>query len=259
MTNLPNLPNLPDLPDLPEPQRNCPQGHHVPDPLQECPVCGETVVEIEDQQAPGRSLWDLMGQDHSPTQTDSDLPDPPDPLDPARPTDDEETADEAIDSDKETAEEVERPKGLWSVMQRDDAGPVDEAESPPSGLAELPGMPEVEPIELDEATETDIPEEEDEDESDAKPVEPDRASSKSCGISLAAGIIATLLAGLGLVPPVIWTSLPALLAGLIAVYTGLVGIGETGSKGLSGRGKASVGIALGTLGMFLPRMLQMLL
>ena len=56
----------------------------------------------------------------------------------------------------------------------------------------------------------------------------------------------------------IWTSLPALVAGLVAVYTGLVGIGETSSKGLGGRGKAMVGIALGTLGMFLPRMLQML-
>ena len=67
------------------------------------------------------------------------------------------------------------------------------------------------------------------------------------------------VAGLGLVPPVIWTSLPALLVGLVAVYTGLVGISETGSKGLRGRGKATVGIALGTLGMFLPRMLQMLL
>ena len=71
-------------------------------------------------------------------------------------------------------------------------------------------------------------------------------------------LFATLLAGLGLVPPVIWTSLPALVAGLVAVYTGLVGIGETSSKGLGGRGKAMVGIALGTLGMFLPRMLQML-
>lgn len=255
--------------DLPDPQRNCPQGHHVPDPLQECPVCGETVVEIEDQQAPGRSLWDLMGHSDPPTQTDSELPAP---LDPARPTDDQETGDEASDSGTETAEEVERPKGLWGVMQRDDAGPVDEAEPPPPEMPELPGMPEVEPMELDEATESDIPEEDEEDEEDREdeegeegdwdedePAESVRASSKSCGISLAAGIIATLLAGLGLVPPVIWTSLPALLAGLMAVYTGLVGIGETGSKGLRGRGKATVGIALGTLGMFLPRMLQMLL
>ena len=223
-------------------------------------------MEIEDQQAPGRSLWDLMGHSDPPTQTDSELPAP---LDPARPTDDQETGDEASDSGTETAEEVERPKGLWGVMQRDDAGPVDEAEPPPPEMPEmpempeLPGMPEVEPMELDEATESDIPEEDEEDEEgdwdEDEPAESVRASSKSCGISLAAGIIATLLAGLGLVPPVIWTSLPALLAGLMAVYTGLVGIGETGSKGLRGRGKATVGIALGTLGMFLPRMLQMLL
>ena len=217
-------------------------------------------MEIEDQQAPGRSLWDLMGHSDPPTQTDSELPAP---LDPARPTDDQETGDEASDSGTETAEEVERPKGLWGVMQRDDAGPVDEAEPPPPEMPELPGMPEVEPMELDEATESDIPEEDEEGEEgdwdEDEPAESVRASSKSCGISLAAGIIATLLAGLGLVPPVIWTSLPALLAGLMAVYTGLVGIGETGSKGLRGRGKATVGIALGTLGMFLPRMLQMLL
>ncbi len=71
------------------------------------------------------------------------------------------------------------------------------------------------------------------------------------------GIISILLAGLGLVPPVIWTSVPALMVGLVAVYTGLVGISDTRSS--SGRVEAMVGIGLGTLGMFLPRMLQMLL
>ena len=251
--------------DPEHPLRNCPQGHHVPDPIQECPVCGETVVEIEDQQAKGRSLWELMGQNDSPKQADSDPPDPPyppgppGPPDPARTADDEETEGEASDEGTETAE-TERPKGLWGVMQHDDAGPLDDdVQQPP----ELPEMPEADPVELDEATAEDVSAEDaeddwDEDESDVGAAEPVGASSKSCGISLAAGIIATLLAGLGLVPPVIWTSLPALLAGLVAVYTGLVGIGETRSKGLAGRGKAMVGIALGTLGMFLPRMLQML-
>ena len=169
--------------------------------------------------------------------------------------DDEETEGEASDPEAETAD-TERPKGLWGVMQHDDAGPGTDDEQQP------PEMPEADPVELDEATAEDISKADeaadwDEDESD-EPTAPLGASSKSCGISLAAGIIATLLAGLGLVPPVIWTSLPALVAGLVAVYTGLVGIGETGSKGLGGRGKAMVGIALGTLGMFLPRMLQML-
>ena len=255
--------------DPEQPERNCPQGHIVPDPLQECPVCGETVVEIEDQQAKGRSLWELMGQNDSPKQTDPDPPGPPGPPDPTPTADDEETEGEASDEEAETAE-TERPKGLWGVMQHDDAGPgADDEQQPPE-------MPEADPVELDEATAEDASEEDaseegaseedeadeeddwDEDESDAGPDESAGASSKSCGISLTAGIIATLLAGLGLVPPVIWTSLPALVAGLVAVYTGLVGIGETSSKGLGGRGKAMVGIALGTLGMFLPRMLQML-
>ena len=232
--------------DPEQPERNCPQGHIVPDPLQECPVCGETVVEIEDQQAKGRSLWELMGQNDSPKQTDPDPPGPPGPPDPTPTADDEETEGEASDEEAETAE-TERPKGLWGVMQHDGAGPGADDEQ------QSPEMPEADPVELDEATTEDASEEDDWDED-----EPVGASSKSCGISLAAGIIATLLAGLGLVPPVIWTSLPALVAGLVAVYTGLVGIGETSSKGLGGRGKAMVGIALGTLGMFLPRMLQML-
>ena len=241
--------------DPDKPQRTCPQGHHVLDPLQECPVCGETAVEIEDEQAPGRSLWDLMGQSDAPTQTDSD------PTDPPQPTDDQETADEpeeVSDEDGETAD-GERPKGLWGVMHRDESRPEDAAQQEPSGVSGMPELPELDPVELAVATETDIPEE-DEEESETEAVETvQQDSSKSCRISLVAGSLATLLAGLGLVPPVIWTSLPALLVGLVAVYTGLVGISETGSKGLGGRGKAVVGIALGTLGMFLPRMLQMLL
>ena len=51
-----------------------------------------------------------------------------------------------------------------------------------------------------------------------------------------------------------------LVAGLVAVYTGLVGAGETGTTSgehLRGRGEAMAGISLGTLGMFLPRLLQM--
>ena len=80
-----------------------------------------------------------------------------------------------------------------------------------------------------------------------------------CRTSLVLGIAALLLAGLGLVPPTFWTSLPALVAGLVAVYTGLVGTGETGAtsgRHQRGRGEAMTGIGLGTLGMFLPRLLQ---
>ena len=123
-------------------------------------------------------------------------------------------------------------------------------------------VPGADPVELADAIEAHEEDwEEEEEEPDPGTATTARELSRSCHISLVAGIIAILLAGLGLVPPVIWTSLPALVAGLVAVYAGLVGLGETGSRSgrWRGRGEAVVGIGLGSLGMFLPRVLQLLL
>ena len=244
------------------PPRTCSQGHTVPDELGECPVCGEPVAGTETQR--GRSLWDVMGQNSTPTQAKTadpgELEDDGSPLDS---TDQGETDEEA--------EEAPRPKGLWSVMEpnRDDV--------PPETTASAPRLPEIEPVELAEAVDNDDRtewresdggehdgEQQDEGggETDSDANESVSPRSRSCRTSLILGIAALLLAGLGLVPPTFWTSLPALAAGLVAVYTGLVGTGETGASSgrrLRGRAEAMVGIGLGTLGMFLPRLLQMLL
>ena len=48
------------------PPRTCSRGHTVPEERDDCPVCGETVAGTESQ--PGRSLWDVMGQNSTPTQ-----------------------------------------------------------------------------------------------------------------------------------------------------------------------------------------------
>ena len=239
------------------PPRTCSQGHTVPDELGDCPVCGEPVAGTETQR--GRSLWDVMGQNSTPTQAKTadpgELEDDGSPLDS---TDQGETDEEA--------EEAPRPKGLWSMMEsnRDDV--------PPETTASAPRLPKIEPVELAEAVDNDDRtdwresdgEQQDEGgrETDSDGTEPVSPRSRSCRTSLILGIAALLLAGLGLVPPTFWTSLPALAAGLVAVYTGLVGTGETGASSgrhLRGRGEAMVGIGLGTLGMFLPRLLQMLL
>lgn len=235
--------------------RNCPQGHTVPDELDRCPVCGDPVADETTEETRGHSLWDVMGQ---PETTPTDTVD----------SGQEEAADEKTVADEDLEEngpetegdpdhgtdEAQRPRGLWDVMQQGD-------EDEPGDT--VPELPETEPVELADAT--GAPEDnwnegeagEDEDEPDPAPAARPRKSSRSCRISLVTGIISILLAGLGLVPPVIWTSVPALMVGLVAVYTGLVGISDTRSS--SGRVEAMVGIGLGTLGMFLPRMLQMLL
>ena len=244
------------------PLRTCSQGHTVPDELGDCPVCGESVAGTEALR--GRSLWDVMGQNSTPTQPKTadtgELEDDGSPLDS---TDRDETDEEA--------EEAPRPKGLWSMMEpnRDDVSP--------ETIASAPRLPEIEPVELAEAVDNDDRAEwrksddgeqdgeqrdEGDGETDSDAAESVSPRSRSCRTSLILGIAALLLSGLGLVPPTFWTSLPALAAGLVAVYTGLVGTGETGASSgrrLRGRGEAMVGIGLGTLGMFLPRLLQMLL
>ena len=48
------------------PPRTCSRGHTVPEDRDDCPVCGETVAGTDSQ--PGRSLWDVMGQNSTPTQ-----------------------------------------------------------------------------------------------------------------------------------------------------------------------------------------------
>ena len=244
------------------PLRTCSQGHTVPDELGDCPVCGESVAGTEALR--GRSLWDVMGQNSTPTQPKTaDTGELEDDGSPRDSTDQDETAEEA--------EEAPRPKGLWSMMEpnRDDVSP--------ETIASAPRLPEIEPVELAEAVDNDDRaewrksddgdqdgEQQDEGngETDSEGAESVSPKSRSCRTSLILGIAALLLAGLGLVPPTFWTSLPALAAGLVAVYTGLVGTGETGvssGRRLRGRGEAMVGIGLGTLGMFLPRLLQMLL
>ncbi len=171
----------------------------------------------------------------------------------------ENTADDSVDS---TAEHDEsRGRSLWDVMGRNDQ-PADNTNTAdsnqPPGPTDGPELPDDAPVELDEATRD---ENLDEPERESEPKDPGRVLSRSCRISLVTGSIATPLAGLGLVPPVIWTSLPALAVGLVAVYTGLVGISETRSASRRRRGalEAVIGISLGTLGMFLPRMLQLLI
>ena len=239
------------------PPRTCSRGHTVPEDRDDCPVCGETVAGPEFQ--PGRSLWDVMGQNSTPTQ--------PNTVEPGEAEDDGPLPD-STDRD-DTGEEAPRPKGLWSMMEpnRDDA--------PSETIVSTAQLPEIEPVELAEAVEDDDrtdweasdgekPDSEqqpewDED-TDSDSGEPSSPRSRSCRTSLVLGIAALLLAGLGLVPPTFWTSLPALVAGLVAVYTGLVGTGETrttSGEHLRGRGEAMAGIGLGTLGMFLPRLLQM--
>jgi hypothetical protein len=169
----------------------------------------------------------------------------------------ENTADDSVDS---TAEHDEsRGRSLWDVMGRNDQTTDNTADSnQPPGPTDRPVLPDDAPVELDEATRDEDP---DEPERESEPKDPDRVLSRSCRISLVTGSIAIPLAGLGLVPPVFWTSLPALAVGLVAVYTGLVGISETRSASRRRRGalEAVIGISLGTLGMFLPRMLQLLI
>lgn len=234
--------------------RSCPRGHAVPDQSPDCPVCGEPVNQADAEETRGRSLWDLMGQpdgDASPSDsTNSDQQQSPT-------EENAEPGHQDIEPPQEDQGGTEplRSRGLWGMMQQGQDDPGDAAEET------MPQLPEIEPMELAEATEVETTEVE------TGGDDPEQASmvtgqnlSRSCRTSLVTGIAATLLAGLGLVPPVIWTSLPALLAGLVAVYTGLVGASETRSSPdrLRGWREAVTGIGLGTLGMFLPRLLQML-
>ena len=234
--------------------RRCSRGHAVPDQSPDCPVCGEPVNQADAEETRGRSLWDLMGQpddDTSPSNsTNSDQQQSPT-------EENAEPGHQDIEPPQEDQVGTEplRSRGLWGMMQQGQDDPGDAAEE------NMPQLPEVEPMELAEATEVETTEVE------TGGDDPEQASmvtgqnlSRSCRTSLVTGIAATLLAGLGLVPPVIWTSLPALLAGLVAVYTGLVGASETRSSPdrLRGWREAVIGIGLGTLGMFLPRLLQML-
>ena len=239
--------------------RSCPRGHAVPDQSPDCPVCGEPVNQADAEETRGRSLWDLMGQpdgDASPSDsTNSDQQQSPT-------EENAEPGHQDIEPPQEDQGGTEplRSRGLWGMMQQGQDDPGDAAEET------MPQLPEIEPMELAEATEVEATEVETT-EVKTGGDDPEQASmvtgqnlSRSCRTSLVTGIAATLLAGLGLVPPVIWTSLPALLAGLVAVYTGLVGASETRSSPdrLRGWREAVIGIGLGTLGMFLPRLLQML-
>ncbi len=234
--------------------RSCPRGHAVPDQSPDCPVCGEPVNQADAEETRGRSLWDLMGQpdgDASPSDsTNSDQQQSPT-------EENAEPGHQDIEPPQEDQGGTEplRSRGLWGMMQQGQDDPGVAAEET------MPQLPEIEPMELAEATEVETGEVE------TGGDDPEQASmvtgqnlSRSCRTSLVTGIAATLLAGLGLVPPVIWTSLPALLAGLVAVYTGLVGASETRSSPdrLRGWREAVIGIGLGTLGMFLPRLLQIL-
>ena len=229
--------------------RSCPRGHAVPDQSPDCPVCGEPVNQADAEETRGRSLWDLMGQpdgDASPSDsTNSDQQQSPT-------GENAEPGHQDIEPPPEDQGGTEplRSRGLWGMMQQ--------GQGDPDGVVEenMPQLPEVEPMELAEATEVETGETDPE----QAPIVTGQKLSRSCRTSLITGIAATLLAGLGLVPPVIWTSLPALLAGLVAVYTGLVGASETRSSPdrLRGWREAVIGIGLGTLGMFLPRLLQML-
>jgi len=185
----------------------------------------------------------------------------------------ENTADDSGDDSADSTAEHDESRGrsLWDVMGRNDqtTDNTNTADSnQPPGPTDGPELPDDDPVELDEANRDEDP---DEPERESEPTDPDpdpdpdrdpdRVLSRSCRISLVTGSIATPLAGLGLMPPVIWTSLPALVVGLVAVYTGLVGISETRSASRRRRGalEAVIGISLGTLGMFLPRMLQLLI
>ena len=122
------------------PPRICSQGHTVPEERDDCPVCGETVAGTESQ--PGRSLWDVMGQNSTPTQPDTVAPGE---------AEDDGTPPDSTDRDDtdEEAEEAPRPKGLWSMMEpnRDDA--------PSETIVSTAQLPEIEPVELAEAVDDD--------------------------------------------------------------------------------------------------------
>jgi len=161
------------------------------------------------------------------------------------------------------------PRGLWDMMQQTPDVPTE--------------VPADEPINLEAAAELASRHDENSDENSDRDDEwagdgtadldeswqqpetaasPDnRPMSRSCRVSLIAGVASLLLAGLGLVPPIIWTSLPALLVGLLAVYTGLVGSSESSGTASRFRGRqvGLAGAALGVVGIFLPRLLQVLL
>lgn len=235
--------------------RHCPRGHPVPTELENCPVCGETPAE-ETARA-NHSLWDVMKQAGSSGNPDQEAVESPVAAD----------RDEPLDEPDTVADEP-RPRGLWEVMQT----------SPPTV------SPLSEPIELDDLVkspaesspgpETDQDIDDGQDEETAEPKGPDKdeddqnewagkpvVRSRRCRASLILGVLAMLLAGVGLLPPEFWTRLPALIAGLAAVYAGLVGIGEirSVSRPATGRFEAIFGIGLGTLGMFLTRILDALL
>jgi hypothetical protein len=216
-------------------------------------VCGEPVNQADAEETRGRSLWDLMGQ-------------PDDDTSPSNSTNSDQQQSATEESAEPGHQDIEPPqedqvgteplrsRGLWGMMQQGQGEPGDAAEE------NMPQLPEVEPMELAEATEIETGGDGTGDDPEQASIVTGQTLSRSCRTSLVTGIAATLLAGLGLVPPVIWTSLPALLAGLVAVYTGLVGASETRSSPdrLRGWREAVTGIGLGTLGMFLPRLLQML-
>lgn len=83
---------------------------------------------------------------------------------------------------------------------------------------------------------------------------------RRCRVSAVLGVLAVPLAGLAIFPPPFWTRLPAMILGLAAVYTGLVGLGEVRATNgpRAGRGLAIIGIVLGTVGMFLFTLLEAL-
>lgn len=236
--------------------RRCPRGHLVPIELEDCPVCG---APLEKTAPSGRSLWDMM-QQVQPAEPDRESVKSP------VAAGSDEHRDDPDDPNVAGDEGESRPRGLWGVMQQASppVAPLDdpvELDDLDQAHAQSPPGPEIDEDSGDggddPSAELEWPNKDSEDDPAVEPI----SRSSRCRTSLVLGVLAILLAGVGLLPPEFWTRLPALIVGLAAVYTGLVGLGElrAASKPVNGRGEAMSGIGFGTLGMFLTRILDALL
>ena len=259
--------------------RRCSQGHDVPGGEDTCPVCGESLPAAP--AAPGRSLWELMkhpgAADEEGSGADKEQEDNPETSHPrglwemmGKP----EAADEegsiedeegSIEDEEGSIEDEERggelesetgqPRGLWDVMRRSETRPETPAgEKEP--VAEMSiTLPDDEPVSLEELAEIEATEDtRDLREEATEPVarEVTRRSPR-CLVSLGLGSLALPLSAVAALPPEPWTRLPALLVGLAAVHSGLVGLNESRASGGSraDQAMAITGATLGTVGMFL--------